>query len=77
MNDYGFLFPFSIVCLLIGIGMVIGVFSTNHHPHERNTIDKMIEVCHNNEGVEGFVSTHPHKITVTCRNGAEFRIEGE
>lgn len=75
MNDCGFWLPFSIVCMLIG--MVLGMFSTNHHPHERNTIDKMIELCHNNEGVEGFVSTHPHKITVTCRNGAEFRIEGK
>lgn len=75
MNDYGFLFPFSIVCIVLG--MVIGMFLPHPHPHERNTIDKMIEVCHNNEGVEGFVSTNPHKITVTCRNGAEFRIEGK
>lgn len=75
MDDYCFWFPFSIVCILIG--MVLGMFSTDQHPHERNTIDKMIEVCHNNEGVEGFVSTNPHKITVTCRNGAEFRIEGK
>ena len=46
-------------------------------PHERNSIDKMIEVCHNNEGVKGFVSTHHHKITATCRNSAEFRVDGE
>ena len=65
--------PVVVVCLasfLVGILFAITAEKTTY-PSE--VIDKMIEVCHNNNEIEKFVSRN-RTITVHCKNGAHFII---
>lgn len=62
-----------VVCLACFLaGTLFGTTVENTYSSE--VIDKMIEVCHNNNEIEKFVSRN-RTITVHCKNGAEFRIE--
>ena len=61
--------PVITVCLA---SFLVGVlFAEKTYPSE--VIDKMIEVCHNNNEIEKFVSRN-RNITVHCKNGAHFII---
>ena len=65
--------PVVIVCILFFmVGALFGT-TTVENTYSSEVIDKMIEVCHNNNEIEKFVSRN-RDIVVHCKNGAHFVI---
>lgn len=73
MNNDGFTeFVVSLVVIAsLVVGMSLG--SRMNRTYANVAIDKMIEVCHNNNEIETFVPRN-RDIVVHCKNGAQFVI---
>ena len=71
MNNY--FLPVVFICLIFFLfGVEFGATAAKK-TYSSEVIDKMIEVCHNNNEIEKFVSRN-RTITVHCKNGAHFII---
>ena len=73
MSNDGFaVFVVFLLLALLVVGMALGS-GTTERTYANVALDKMVEVCHNNNEIEKFVSRN-RDIVVHCKNGAQFVI---